>query len=259
MDDLVDIGVNLAHRSFAADLPAVLQRAREAGVATLIITGTSERTSEDALTLARAHGVYSTAGVHPHDAARATPQTLHTLKTLLAEPQVVAVGECGLDFNRDFSPRDVQEQVFEMQLELARQMGKPLFLHERDAHDRFMAVVRNHPGLAGVVHCFTGTAQEARVYVDAGFHLGITGWICDERRGEALRSAVRHIPHERLLVETDAPFLIPRTIKPRPHRNEPAFLPHVVRALALCLGRAPEDVARVTTDNARRLFGLAHR
>ncbi len=192
-----------------------------------IITGTNERASEAASAIARTRpGVlFATAGVHPHNAKECTPRTLATLRALWASAEVVAIGECGLDFNRNFSPPPAQEKWFDEQLALAVDLGAPVFLHERDAHLRFVAIVREHWARlrGGVVHCFTGTWEEARAYLDLGLDLGITGWICDERRGLHLREVVARVPLDRLMVETDAPFLTPRDLRPRPQRNEPAL------------------------------------
>ena len=255
---LVDIGVNLAHASFRKDRDEVLDRAIASGVAQLIITGTSERSSEEASALAkRRPGVlFATAGVHPHNAKECAPRTLVSLRALCGSPEVAALGECGLDFNRNFSPPPVQEKWFDEQLALAADMKMPVFLHERDAHQRFAAILGEHrPHLVGgVVHCFTGTWEEARAYLDMDLDLGITGWICDERRGQHLREVVARVPLDRLMIETDAPFLAPRDLRPRPQRNEPALLPHVLRAVASAMGKPPAEVAAATTANARRLF-----
>jgi TatD DNase family protein len=258
---LVDIGVNLTHASFRDDREVVIARAQEAGVRTMIVTGTSVPASQRALELVRGRsGLWATAGVHPHDARNAGAPQLETLRQLVARPECVAVGECGLDFNRDFSPRPVQERVFEAQLEIAAATGKPLFLHERDAHARFVAILARQRGrLAGaVVHCFTGSAAELDAYLAMDLHIGITGWICDERRGLHLRELVRRIPLERLMLETDAPFLTPRHLRPRPKRdrNEPALLTHVLDAVADALGRPRAEVAAATTATARRFFAL---
>lgn len=258
--DLVDIGVNLGHRSFAADRDAVIARAVAAGVRTLIATGTSVRGSQEARSLARSKPgvIYSTAGVHPHDAARCDGATIDALRELASKPEVVAIGECGLDFNRDFSPRPVQTQWFGKQVELARELGMPLFLHERDACTAFLEVldtIKPAPETV-IVHCFTGDAPSLQHYLRRGYNIGITGWICDERRGTHLRNLVKLIPADRLLVETDAPFLTPRDLRPKPAdgRNEPAFLVHVAQAVARCRGEAPEALAAATTANARRIF-----
>jgi len=262
--ELVEIGVNLGHRQFNHDRDAVVQRAVAAGVTRLVITGTNLHSSREALTLARRRpGVlWCTAGVHPHNAKECGPDTLDQLCDLLAQPEVVGVGEFGLDFNRDFSPRDVQERWFDAQCELACELNKPLFLHDRDSHVRFLDILKRHwPRLkrGGVVHCFTGTAEELGAYLDLGLHIGITGWICDEPRGQHLRALVREIPLDRLMLETDAPFLLPRDLRPAPteRRNEPAFLPHIARTVASCLGIAVEDLAEATTATTRAFFGLA--
>lgn len=258
--DLVDLGVNLGHRSFADDREAVIERALAAGVRRMIVTGTNVASSRDALALARRRpGVlYATAGVHPHDAARADGRAKAALRELAAAPEVVAIGECGLDYDRDFSPRPIQRTCFEGQVELAIELGLPLFLHERDASADFAAILDAlGPRPEGVVvHCFTGDGPTLDRYLGRGYAIGVTGWICDERRGVHLQELVRRIPAERLLVETDAPFLTPRDLRPRPARgrNEPAFLPHVLRRIAAARGDDPAALAAQTTANARRIF-----
>ena len=173
---------------------------------------------------------------------------------------MVAVGECGLDFNRDFSPRPAQRKAFERQLQLASENGKPLFLHQRDAHADFMAMMKNFDGRLGpaVVHCFTGTREELFDYLDHDWHIGITGWLCDERRGLHLRELVKHIPANRLMIETDAPYLLPRTVKPQPshRRNEPMYLAHIVEELARDRGQDVATVAAATTATATAFFRL---
>jgi len=259
--ELIDIGANLAHDSFDADREAVLNRAAAAGVTQIVVTGSSEESTRQAIELSRAHrGVlFATAGVHPHHAADLTVDTLPALQVLARDDHVVAVGECGLDYFRDFSPRDLQRRAFGWQLELATVTGKPVFLHQRDAHDDFIAILREHKVTRGVAHCFTAGEKERDAYLELGLHIGITGWINDERRGLHLREVVKGIPAERLLVETDAPYLLPRDIKPAPktRRNEPAYLPHVVRAIAAARGESVESVAAASTAAACRLFGLA--
>lgn len=257
---MIDIGLNLTHDSFAHDLDAVLARAAAAGVTGMLITGSDVPHSEAALQLARAHPgqLRATAGIHPHHARDFTAEHLPALHALLADPLTLAVGECGLDYFRNFSTHEQQERAFRQQLELAVSIGKPVFLHERDAHDSFCSILSDYlPQLhGGVAHCFTGTAAQARRYVALGLYVGITGWICDERRGASLREAVSVIPPERLLIETDAPYLIPRTLRPKPrsHRNEPMYLPTVLHELSRCRGESAEELAGVTTENARRLF-----
>ena len=260
--DLIDIGVNLSHKSFHQDRQEVINRAVAAGVSTMIVTGTSIKSSIDGQKLAQANpGVlFSTAGVHPHDAKNCNEQTINSLRTLAANNEVVAIGECGLDFNRDFSPRPVQEKWFEAQIQLACELKLPLFLHEREAHQRFTEILTAHQNQLdeAVVHCFTGTKEEAKKYLDLGYCIGITGWICDERRGKHLQDIVKFIPLDRLMLETDAPFLTPRdlAVKPKDGRNEPAFLPHVAETVARILNKSVEDVARETTETACWFFNL---
>jgi TatD DNase family protein len=267
---LVDIGANLADKAFRADLPAVLARAAEAGVLAILVTGTSAAGSRRAREIAverragPAPRLFATAGVHPHQASSASREVYRELRELLARPEVVAVGECGLDYDRDFSPRPVQRACFEAQLEIASEVQKPVFLHERAAHDDFAsALERWRPRLAGgVVHCFTGERRALERYLDLDLYAGITGWICDERRGAHLRELVRIVPEGRLLVETDAPYLLPRDLD-RPGggagsrgRNEPALVAHVARTVAACRGEPFEALAAHTTAAARRLFGI---
>ncbi len=259
--DLIDIGINLAHRSFQEDREAVIQRALDAGVTTMIITGTNQVRSQEAQRIASGHPthLFATVGVHPHYSRDCNADTIPELKRLAALSQVVAIGECGLDFNRDFSPRPQQEKWFEAQVALAEELQKPLFLHERDASQRFteilLAVRKSVPA---VVHCFTGSREALKTYLDMGLHIGITGWICDERRGQSLRQLVREIPLDRLMVETDAPFLVPRSMPTRPKdgRNEPCYLPFVLEAVADCLGKPCVEVANTTTATARDFFRI---
>jgi len=257
---LVDIGANLAHPAFHSDLDAVLENARRAGVREIVVTGTTVAESVSALALANARArVYCTAGVHPHHARECDASTIPALRVLAAQPRVVAIGECGLDFNRNYSPHPDQESWFAAQLELACELKKPLFLHCRDAFARFTEILKGRSLPNAVAHCFTGGREELRACLDLGLHIGITGWICDERRGAHLRELVREIPADRLLLETDAPYLTPRDLRPQPkaRRNEPAFLPHVLRAVARALGKQPERLAEETTRNARGFFALS--
>ncbi|MFP7723432.1 TatD family hydrolase [Lysobacter sp. A3-1-A15] len=259
---LIDIGANLTHESFDRDRDAVIERARAAGVTRMVVTGASREHSPKALALAHAHpGVlYATAGVHPHHATEYTDECDVQMRALLAHDEVVAVGECGLDYFRDFSPRPAQRRAFERQLQVAVDTGKPLFLHQRDAHADFVAIMRDFEGRIGpsVVHCFTGSREELFECLDHDWHIGITGWLCDERRGRHLREIVGNIPPHRLMVETDAPYLLPRSLKPAPkdRRNEPVFLPHIVEELARDRGEAVEAVAAATAATATAFFRL---
>jgi TatD DNase family protein len=260
--DLIDIGANLTHDSFEADREEVIERALACGVRRMIVTGSTAQSSEEAQRLAASQPgrLYATAGVHPHHAASYTAQVNETLLRLLGQDGVVAVGECGLDFFRDFSPRRAQLDAFQAQLELAATTRLPVFLHQRDAHAEFTEILRPMiPRTAGgVAHCFTGDAAALRAYLDMGLYIGITGWICDERRGADLRHLAKDIPLDRLMIETDAPYLMPRTLRPRPRtrRNEPVHLLEVLRVFAEASGEPETRVAAAATRNAEHLFGL---
>jgi len=259
---LVDIGINLAHDSFDADRDAVLARARRAGLVHLVVTGSSVASSAAAAALAAAEPGFlsATAGVHPHHALELDERALERLRSLAADPAVVAIGECGLDYFRDYSPRPAQRAAFERQLALAIETGKPLFLHQRDAHADFVAALRACGARLprAVAHCFTGTRAEAEEYLALGLAIGITGWICDERRGRHLVEVVRAIPAERLMLETDGPYLLPRTLRPKPatRRNEPMYLAEVCRAVAEARGESVAALALATSRTAARFFGL---
>lgn len=259
---LVDIGANLTHESFRHDLPAVLAAARAAGVAHIVVTGASRQGAIDAhaLALTAPDFLSSTAGLHPHLAADYDAETETAFAGLLAHDGVRAVGELGLDYFRDLAPRAAQQFAFERQLGLGVATRKPLFLHQRDAHDDFIAILkplRDQLGSA-CVHCFTGSREELIAYLDLDCHIGITGWICDERRGAHLRELVALIPPDRLLIETDAPYLLPRDLVPKPshRRNEPKYLPHIAGAIAAARGEDAVELARYTTANAVGFFGL---
>lgn len=259
---LIDIGANLTHDSFDTDRDEVIRRAQVAGVTQFIVTGSDAEQSRKALELCRnwPSVLYCTAGTHPHQAKDFDDTAPETLRQLLAEPQVVAVGECGLDYYRNFSPHDAQLRVFEAQLQLAADTGKPVFLHQRDAHNDFISILRHwRLRLSGaVVHCFTDGEQELRDYLALDCHIGITGWICDERRGKHLRELAKQVPAERLMLETDAPYLLPRDLDPKPHtqRNEPMYLAHICAVTAACIGKSTQRLATETTANAQRFFKL---
>lgn len=259
---LIDIGANLTHESFRHDFDAVLDRARAHGVIQMVVTGASHAGSEHAVELARAHPglLYATAGVHPHHAIDYSDVTDARLRALAQLAEVRAVGETGLDYHRNYSPRDVQLQVFERQLQIAVEAGKPLFLHQRDAHHDFLALLKRYRDRipAVVVHCFTDTREAMLDYLALDCHIGITGWICDERRGTHLREFVREIPVNRLMIETDAPYLLPRTVRPQPghRRNEPMYLKHICEEIARDRGEPAEVTAEHTTATAKAFFGL---
>lgn len=259
---LIDIGVNLSRDSFDEDRDAVLKRAASAGVTRMIVTGSSDQSNEAALRLADAHRsvLYATAGVHPHHASDYDSASDARIRELAGENAVVAIGECGLDYFRNFSPRDAQLAAFQAQLDIAADEGMPVFLHQRDAHDDFVEILEPMlPRLPrAVAHCFTGERESLREFLAMDLYIGITGWICDERRGTHLHDIASKIPDDRLMIETDAPYLLPRTLDPKPEsrRNEPAFLTEILRVVADARGQSLEHVARITTENAVSFFDL---
>ena len=258
---MFDIGLNLTSSQFAKDRDDVVARAFAAGVKGLLLTGTNLHESQQAQKLARQYSsCWSTAGVHPHDSSQWTSESAEIIHRLAKTAEVVAIGECGLDFNRNFSTPAEQEKAFTAQLALAAELEMPVFMHCRDAHERFLALLDpwldKLPG--AVLHCFTGSRQEALDCLDRGLYLGITGWVCDERRGLELRELLPVIPADQLLFETDAPYLLPRDMKPKPasRRNEPAWLGHIVTSVAQWRGEDPHGLSTQTDDNVRRLFGI---
>jgi TatD DNase family protein len=261
---LIDIGINLTHDSYDGDRDAVLARARAAGVVQMLVTGATLSGTRGAIALARQHPgtLFATAGVHPHHASELTTARLSELEELARAPEVAAVGECGLDYFRDFSPREKQREAFHRQLELAARLGKPVFLHQRDAHADFVAILSEHGARhAGVAHCFTGGPAELDACLALGLSIGITGWICDERRGAHLVPLMPGIPAGKLLLETDGPYLLPRDLAPKPasRRNEPAYLAHIAAVVARARGESLEALARSSTAGARELFRLPAR
>jgi TatD DNase family protein len=261
---LIDIGANLTHDSFTDDLAEVIQQARDEQIEKMIVTGASVQGSLDARNVARDYpGVlFSTAGIHPHHAEETKSETIDLLQELALAPEVKAIGETGLDFFRDFTPREQQIKSFEAHIELAIETGLPMFLHERDAHPTFANILATYRSKLNdvVVHCFTGTADALEAYIDMDCHIGITGWICDERRGAHLVPLLKEIPDNRLLIETDAPYLLPRTINPRPktRRNEPKYLKYVCQFISDSLGQSFDDIAKRTSQNAMDFFRLSH-
>ena len=260
---MIDIGLNLSHETFATDRDEVINRAITAGVQQFILTGASHQGSLDAYELAVKYpGIcYATSGVHPHYSSEYSDEVHNTLLMLTEKESVVAVGECGLDFNRNYSSHAEQEHAFHSQLQIAKATQLPVFLHQRDAHDHFLAILNDHIDsiTGGVAHCFTGNKDEMREYLDLGLHIGITGWICDERRGHDLQEAINFLPVDRMLIETDAPYLLPRDLEPKPksRRNEPMHLPHILEVIARLRNEEAEYLADITTQNAIRLFDLS--
>lgn len=259
---IIDIGVNLMHRSFNDDRDDIVEDARFEGVSPLILTGTSERNSIESVKYASHYPkqLYCTVGVHPHDAKSCTLQTIDKLRHLAQKECVVAIGECGLDYNRDFSPRNIQKECFESQIDLAIELNMPLFLHERDAFEDFSSILTQKRNQISnlVVHCFTGTEKELFKYLELDCYIGITGWVCDERRGKHLINLIKKIPSNRLMIETDAPFLTPRNLEEKPigGRNEPKYLVHILEQMASYLEKDVEDLADETYSNSCRFFQI---
>lgn len=266
---LIDIGVNLTNKRFDKDREDVIRRAQTAQLHGLLITGTSVEESKKALALCQHYQtsfpdfLYSTAGVHPHDADHVTDDYLDQLKLIAKQEQVKAIGECGLDFNRNFSEPAQQQKIFSEQVAVASELQMPLFLHQRDAFDPWFTTLLPYfdkvPAM--VAHCFTGSKPELTQCIAADMYIGITGWLCDERRGQSLRDIVSLIPLNRLLIETDAPYLTPRTIRPKPKssRNEPCYLPFIVKEIASITGLDQEEIAWQTSHNAEKVFGFLSR
>jgi TatD DNase family protein len=261
MAKYIDIGVNLTGSSFKKDVPQVIERAQQAGVERLVVTGTSSSHSEQAIALSEQYEsvCYATVGLHPHHASDYSNDLGSELREMLAHKNAVAVGECGLDFNRNYSSRKDQIRAFEAQLEIAIELQKPVFLHQRDAHDDFVSIIKSCRGeLNGLVaHCFTGSIEEVNDYLLLDMYIGITGWICDERRGQSLQLAVRQIPLDRIMLETDAPYFLPRDLAEKPvekNRNEPCFLPHIAKAVAKHMQVEEARLIAAVYENSRTYF-----
>lgn len=261
-ESLIDIGANLSHESFRDDFDAVVERAKQAKIEKLILTGTNIASNQRAIDLCQLYPeyLYSTVGLHPHEASSYSDEVNSELREQAKHSCVKSLGETGLDYNRNYSAPKEQEHAFAEQLALAVELKLPLFLHQRDAHDRFLPILRDYREQLGkvVVHCFTGTKNELYDYLDMDLYIGITGWVCDERRGYSLHPLLKEIPDNRLMLETDAPYLMPRNIIPKPNtrRNEPANLPYVLAKVSECLEKHPESIAKQTSINARDFFAL---
>jgi TatD DNase family protein len=251
---------HLDDRSYAGDLDDVVQSARSAQVCAMMTVGTDGPSSGRAVVIAdRFPDVYAAVGLHPHDAKACSEETLSGMKALAEHAKVRAWGEIGLDFNRMYSPAKVQERWFERQIECALELGLPMIFHERDSGGRFKDILKSFwtSEYRGVVHCFSGSDADLDTYLDLGLNIGITGIVTMQSRGAGLRRMVRRIPAERILVETDAPYLTPAPERNKFRRNEPAFVRSVLLKLAEVRGEAPEELAAVIWSNTCRLFGLS--
>jgi len=254
-----DAGINLFSDRFNSDRDDVVRRARDVNIKEMLLISSDLAESQlNTQYCSNVPSLYCTAGVHPHQAAGVSAGWIADLESLLQDPHVVAVGECGLDFNRNFSTPEQQIEVFEAQLAVATRLNKPVYLHERDAFPIQISLLKNHPGLRGIAHCFTGDSSQLKTYLDLGLYIGITGWLCDTKRGQSLMDAVRYLPLDRLILETDAPFLLPKTMAPKPKssRNEPAYLPTVAAQFAHLTGHSLDDIALHSRRNSLTLFQI---
>ncbi|QYJ86628.1 TatD family hydrolase [Shewanella mesophila] len=262
MPSYIDIAVNLVGSALEKDLDNVIQRAAAQRVSPLIVIGSSLDESRQAIHCCQQYpkSLYTTAGVHPHHASEWQASSVERLTHFAQQPNVVAIGECGLDYNRDFSPRPMQRIAFAEQLALAARLNMPVLMHERDAHDDFVEILQEYrPHLKGaLLHCFTGNRQSLERYIELDLHLGITGWVCDERRGAELASLVGDIPANRIMIETDSPYLLPRSMRPKPKssKNEPQYLPYISQYLASLRGQSANEFAAQAYNNSCEFFGL---
>ena len=252
---LIDSHAHIYYRDYSGDFEEMLQRAADAGVGAMVVVGTDIESSRECLELAQKHPhLYAAVGIHPHDAGRVTDACYDVIRDLaLASPKVVAIGEIGLDFYRDRSPRDQQEQVFRRFLRLAAEVDKPVIIHDRDAHERVLAILREERTGRGVLHCFSGDSAMAAEAIAMGLYLSIPGTVTYPAN-EALRRVVAAASIDRMLVETDCPYLSP--VPHRGKRNEPAHVRLAAERVAEVKGLSLADVARITTKNCRDLFGI---
>jgi TatD DNase family protein len=256
---LFDSHCHLDDRSYKNDLESVVKRANAAGLRAMMVVGTGLDSSRRAINISnKFDGLYASVGIHPHDAEHCDEEKLTQLKQLAKAPRVKAWGETGLDFNRMYSPREDQERWFIRQLEISREMDLPVIFHERDTQGRFLEILSSHweQHRSGVVHCFSGNASELDAYLALGLSIGVTGIVTIKSRGEQLRQLVRRIPVERLVVETDAPYLTPTPERNKHRRNEPAFVRTVLLKLAQVRQEAPRQLAETIWNSTCRLYGI---
>ncbi|HET8817269.1 MAG TPA: TatD family hydrolase [Pseudidiomarina sp.] len=253
-----DSGVNLTNGKLVHQVESYLEAAHAAGVEQLVVIGTDVEHSREALKLCDRFPdqLIATVGVHPHDAAAVSPDFISQLRELAEHPAARAVGECGLDFNRNYSPRDVQTKVFRDQLALAADLNLPVYLHERDAlGEQIELLTEFHQQIPRfLTHCFTGDEKALASYLKLGCYIGITGWVCDERRGRDLQHSVLQIPADKILIETDAPFLLPRTLRPKPAYNASEYLPHIGEFVAQLRQQEVSEFAAQTWRNSQIFF-----
>ncbi len=256
---LFDSHCHIDDKSFKKDINDVIIRAKDAGVQAALIAGVTLKSTINGIRLAESHdGLYAAVGIHPHDASSCTDEVLDELKSLTKSPKVCAWGEAGLDFNRMFSPQNVQEKWFEKQIVMANEVNLPLIFHERDSDGRFLEILKSqkNSNINGVVHCFSGNQKELKEYLDLGLYIGITGIITIKTRGAELRELVQYIPEDRLLIETDAPYLTPAPEKNKTRRNEPAFVKSTFLKLAEIKNETPESLSKMIWDNTLKVFNI---
>lgn len=255
---LFDSHCHIDDRCYQEDFAAMLERAQKAGVDAMLIAGVDAKGAPKAVQLANRYDhIFAAVGIHPHDAQHCTDEDVAKLEALSRDPKVVAVGEIGLDFNRMFSPQKDQEKWFVRLLEMADQCELPIILHERDTEGRLLEVLEAHSQkYNGVIHCFSGNEKELFRYLNLGLHVGITGIVTIQKRGARLRQLVPKIPIDRILIETDAPYLTPAPEKNKFRRNEPAFVGRVLHKIAEVRGEALESLAQTIWNNTCRLFGI---
>lgn len=257
---LFDTHSHINDKQFRNDVDQVINRAHKAGVSAMMVAGYSLPTSRIALKIAKKNpGCFASVGVHPHNAKEITDKTVEELTDMAKEPEVKALGEFGLDFNRMFSPKDVQEFWFIRQLELADELQLPVIIHERDTEGRLLTLLQQHhnPERQGVIHCYGGTRKELPAYLEMGYYIGVTGIITQGQRGRDLQEMVGMIPTDKLVIETDCPYLTPHPEKKQFRRNEPAFVKSVMLKIASLLGRDPEELARSVWYNSLELYNIS--
>lgn len=256
---MIDIGVNLNPSFLLDNLNKNLAEMRESGVIGMICIASDITESRLVQEVALQYmNVWNTIGCHPHQASTFNKDSKQALSELISKTRPVAIGETGLDFNRNYSTPKEQVYAFEQQIELATEFGLPLYLHERDAHDRMIQILKKHPSLTkkSLIHCFTGNELELNNYLELGLSIGVTGWVCDERRGADLKASVPKIPLDKLLLETDAPYLLPRNIRPRPKKNHPKYLPWIAEEVAKLKQISIEELNKQVLKNTVNLFNL---
>ena len=260
MNNLFDIACNFSSDRFESDLNEVIKRAKNNNVTKFLLVSASLKDAEKVNKIYQDNkdSCFLTIGAHPHHANEFNSSSPLEMKQLIKEYKPHSVGETGLDFFRNISSYEEQLFAFEEQIQIAIETNLPLFLHQRDAHDDFLKVISKYKNdiSKAVVHCFTGTQEELDDYLELGFHIGLTGWICDERRNIDLRKSLKNIPLDKLMIETDCPYLIPRNLsdKPKNNRNEPAYLPHIANEIALLINLDKDKLIDITYKNSINFF-----